>query len=175
MRTRLSLPIFALMLLLGGCASRLTSDIDVHTESDPKANLSAYKTYTWLGSAGILRDPQGIWEPPGFDVDAEVRKLIDSQLKAKGITESDKHPDLLVGYVLGIDMEAIELKKNPEKNFDTLKNVPKGALVVVLVDADSGFPVWVGEAVANIRHKSSDEEALKRLKYAISRMFSNFP
>ena len=175
MRTRLSFLLLALVFLLGGCATELTSDIEVNTESDPKANLSAYKTYTWLGSAGILNDPQGLWKPPGFDVDTEVRKLIDAQLQSKGITKSDKEPDLLVGYVVGIDMDAMELKQNPEKRFETLKNVPKGALVVVLIDADTGFPIWVGEAIANVRNKGSDEEALKRLSYAINKMFSNFP
>ena len=175
MGARFSCLMVALALLLGGCASQLTSDIEVHTEADPKSNLSAYKTYAWLGSAGILNDPQGLWKPPGFDVDMTVRKLIDGQLKAKGISQSDKQPDLLVGYVLGIDMDAMELKQNPEKRFETLQNVPKGALIVVLIDAESGFPVWVGEAIANIRNKGSDEEAMKRLNYAISRMFRDFP
>ena len=89
----------------------MTSDIEVHTEADPKSNLSAYKTYAWLGSAGILNDPQGLWKPPGFDVDTAVRKLIDGQLKTKGISQSDKQPDLLVGYVLGIDMDAMGLEQ----------------------------------------------------------------
>ena len=43
MRARFSFLVLALAFLLGGCASRLTSDIEVHTEADPKSNLSVYK------------------------------------------------------------------------------------------------------------------------------------
>ncbi len=176
MRSLFSLPALLIgLLLLSACASSLTRDIEVHTETDPKANLAAYKSYAWLGSAGLLNDPQGLWKPKGFDVDREIRKLIDSRLQAKGMVRAGNQPDLLVGYVLGIDMDALELKKNPKTNFETLHNVPKGALVVVLVDADSGFPVWVGEAVANVKTSHSDAESRKRLDYAISEMFSQLP
>ncbi len=175
MRFRIPLLLAVLAFLLNACATSLTSDIEVETESDPKANLAGYKTYNWLGSAGILNDPQGHWKPPGFDVDMEIRKLIDSKLKAKGVSRDEKSPDLLVGYVIGVDMEAMELKKNPETSFETLQNVPKGALVVVLIDADTGFPVWVGQATANVRNSGSDEEVIKRLEYAINKMFSSFP
>ena len=176
MRSLLSLPALLLgLLLLGACASSLTRDIDVHTEADPKANLSAYTSYAWLGSAGLLNDSQGLWKPRGFDVDTTIRKLIDSKLQAKGIVRTDSQPDLLVGYVLGIDMDALELKKNPQTRFETLQNVPKGALVVVLIDADTGFPVWVGEAIANVKTQYSDNQSLKRLDYAINTMFGQLP
>jgi len=52
------------MLFLAACAMVQTDDIKVEAEVDPKANFSGYKTYTWLGSAAILNDPDGRWKPP---------------------------------------------------------------------------------------------------------------
>ena len=66
-----------LILFITACASPLTQDIEVDADADPKANLAGYKTYAWLGSAAILYDPKGRWEPPEFDADAEIKFLID--------------------------------------------------------------------------------------------------
>lgn len=160
-------------LLVAACATAPTSDIKVRTEVDPKANLAGYHSYAWLGSAGILNDPDRTWKPVSFDIDAVVRGLIDEQLQKKGIMPASGQPDLLVGYALGIDMKALEIKQDPKTKFTTLENVPKGALVVVLVDADTGYTIWAGEAVANIRkERKDDEEARQRLAYAIRKMFS---
>ena len=75
--------ISAAFLLLAGCASTMTKDIRVETEADPKANLAGYSCYTWLGSAAIIYDPEGQWEPPEFDMDNEIRFLIDRELAAR--------------------------------------------------------------------------------------------
>ncbi len=67
------------LLLVTGCATSVTSDIKVDSEADATIKFSGYKTYAWLGSASILYDPAGKWEPPGFDADAEIKFLIDRE------------------------------------------------------------------------------------------------
>jgi len=57
----------AVAMLMLGCSMVQTSDIKVDAQADPKANFSGYKSYTWLGSAVILNDTYGQWEPKGFD------------------------------------------------------------------------------------------------------------
>ena len=47
------------LMLLAGCASVPTKDIQVDAQADPKANFSGYKTYAWLGAAAIVNDPYG--------------------------------------------------------------------------------------------------------------------
>ena len=64
-----------LFLSITACTSPLVKDIEVDAEADPKANLAGYKTYAWLGSAAILYDPKGRWEPPQFDADADFRRF----------------------------------------------------------------------------------------------------
>ena len=160
-----------LFLFLTACASTLTQDIEVDAEADPKANLAGYKTYAWLGSAAILYDPQGKWEPPAFDADAEIKFLIDRELRNRGIKEVAVNPDLIVGFAAGIDMEALELVESKETKLEVLENVPKGALVVVLLDGATGIPVWAGAARGNVQQEISSDDVRKRLDYAVTRMF----
>ena len=38
-------------MLLSGCASVPTKDIQVDAQADPKASFTGHRTYAWLGSA----------------------------------------------------------------------------------------------------------------------------
>jgi hypothetical protein len=165
----------ALVLLLSGCASSITKDITVETDSDPKANLGGYKSYAWLGAAAIVFDEQGQWEPPQFDADAEIKFLIDRELRDHGMTEDSANPDLIVAYAAGIDMDSMDIKTDPESGLEALENVPVGALTVILVDAGTGLAVWAGVATANIQENPTIETTKKRLDFAVSKMFSKLP
>ncbi len=144
-------------------------------EADAKANLKGYKTYAWLVSAQILYDPAGQWEPPQFDADAEVKWLIDRELRKRGMTEVAANPDIIIGFVAGVDMEALELTENPETKLVKVKNIPKGALALIFIDASTGYPIWIGSAEGNIQEKPSTETVRKRLDYAVSEMFKLLP
>jgi hypothetical protein len=161
----------ALLFLFTTACSTLTQDIEVDAEADPKANLGAYKTYAWLGSAAILYDPRGKWEPPEFDADAEIKFLIDRELRKRGIKEVAVNPDMIVGFAAGIDMEALELVEDKESKLQMLKNVPTGSLVIVLIDGASGNPVWASAAVADVQQEISSDDVRKRLDYAVTQMF----
>ena len=166
--------IFGIMLLVAGCASSVTKDIMIDTDIDPKANLKGYSTYTWLGSAAIVYDPEGKWEPPQFDADAEIKFLIDRELRARGMTESSANPDLIIAYAAGIDMASMEIKIDPESNLETLRDVPMGALVVALIDGKTGLAIWGGVATAEIQQNPEQDVIKKRLDYAVSSMFQQF-
>ena len=159
------------LMLLAGCASVPTKDIQIDAQADPKANFGGYKTYAWLGAAAIVNDPFGQWEPPQLDADAEIMFLIDRELRKRGMLESTAGPDLVVAYAAGIDMEALGLKMNPETKMDMLENVPQGGLVVVIVDSESGFVIWVGVATAEIQEDPDIKTVKARLDYAVSKMF----
>ena len=167
--------IFGIMLLVAGCASGVTKDIMVETDIDPKANMKGYSTYTWLGSAAIVYDPEGKWEPPQFDADAEIKFLIDRELRARGMTESSAKPDLIIAYAAGIDMASMEIKIDPESNLETLRDVPMGALVVALIDGKTGLAIWGGVATAEIQQNPEQDVIKKRLDYAVSSMFKQLP
>ena len=170
--------LFALLttlLLVAGCATSVTSDITVDSESDPTIKFSGYTTYTWLGSAAILYDPAGQWEPPGFDADAEITFLIDAELRQRGLAEDSVNPGLIVAFAAGIDMTTMIEEIDPESSIASLKNVPEGALVVVLIDASTGFAVWAALATAEIQQSPDHEVIKQRLKYAVTSMFKQLP
>ncbi len=165
----------AVAFLATGCASSVTRDIQIETEADPKANFKGYRSYTWLGSAAIVQDSAGKWEPPRFDADAEITFLIDRELRKRGMSENSASPDMVVAYAAGIDMDTLQIKIDPESGIRTLENVPEGSLLVVLVDADTGVAIWSGMATAEIQENPSQETVKKRLDYAVTSMFKKLP
>lgn len=170
------LAIATLLVFLAGCAStNVTKDIMVKTDVDPKANLSGYKSYAWLGAAAIVFDEQGQWEAPQFNVGAEIKFLVDRELRAHGMSEDSVNPDLVVAYSVGIDMDSMEIKTDPENDLEVLKNIPQGALTVILVDAQTGLAVWAGVASAELQEYPTIETSKKRLDFAVSEMFSKLP
>jgi len=159
--------------LLTACSTVSTQDIKVEAESDPKANLAAYHSYVWLGALGVLNDPEEKWQPTDVDLAGDIKYLIDRELRKHKIFGAKEKADLGVAYFLGVDMDAMQLKNDPETQVDVLENVPKGALVVTLVDMKTGYVVWLGSAKANIIKQFKAEVARERLDYSISTMFKN--
>ena len=170
-----SLTFFGVLVfsLLTACSTVSTQDIKVEAESDPKANLAAYHSYTWLGALGVLNDPEEKWQPTGVDLAGDIKYLIDRELRKHKIFGAKEEADLGVAYFLEVDMDAMQLKDDPETQVDVLENVPKGALVVTLVDMKTGYVVWLGSAKANIIKQFKAEVARERLDYSISTMFKN--
>lgn len=164
---------FLIMAFLSGCAT-LTRDIRVETEAAPGIDLAGYQTYAWLVSAEIVNDAHGNWEPPGFDADAELRFLINRELRNKGLQEVTTRPDLFIAFAAGINMEVFEISSKPESEMYTIKNAPKGALVVVMIDPATRNPVWAGSAVGDVKPGRKSDEVSKRLAYAVKTMFNKF-
>lgn len=159
------------LMLLTGCAS-VTSDIKVDAESDPKANLSGYKTYTWLGAGEVLNDPEKKWKQTDLPIAGNIKYLIERELLKHGINRAKPaNADLGVAFFVGIDMEAQKLKKNPETEVEMIENVPEAGLIIALVDTKSGFVVWVGEAVGELSENATDEVVEERIDFAVTEMF----
>ncbi|MHC4957665.1 MAG: DUF4136 domain-containing protein [Planctomycetota bacterium] len=162
-------------LLFSACASVPTGDIEFEAEADPKARFQGYKSYTWLLKAAALRDPEGRWKPPGFDADAEIKFLIDRELRGRGMSENSAKPDLFVAFAIGVDMLAAKLKSDPETKKEILANVPAGGLAIALVDAETGLVVWAGVANSKLL-KDPDEATVKaRLDYAVTNLLEQVP
>ena len=162
-------------LLLAACSSVPTGDIEIDAAADEKARFAGFKSYAWLAEAAILRDPEGHWTPPSFDADAEIKFLIDRELRGRGMTEESSEPDLFVVYAVGVDMEALKLKKKPDSEMDVLTKVPQGGLVIALVDARSGFVVWVGVAQGELQEDAEEATVKARLDYAVTHLLKKIP
>ncbi len=162
-------------MLLAGCASAPTKDIELEAAADPKANFSGYKSYAWLGAAAIINDPYGQWEPPDFDADAEIKYLIDRELRKRGLLQNSADPDLIVAFAAGINMAALELKVDPKTKINNLANVPRGVLLITLVDSESGFVIWMGVATADVQKQPDAKTVKARLDYTVTQLFKKLP
>lgn len=163
------------IVLLAGCTSVPTKDIEFDAQADPKVNFSGYKTYAWLAAAAIVNDPYGQWEPPAFDSDAEIKFLIDRELRNRGMSENSADPDMFVVFAAGIDMEALDLKADPQTKMEQMTNVPQGGLLIALVDSESGFVTWVGVATADIQQNPDAQTVKARLDYAVTQLLKELP
>jgi hypothetical protein len=175
MKPVLRLFTLAFIIMLAACATTPTGDISVDAEADPKARFSGFKTYAWLAAAEIVFDPEGQWEPRNVDIDAEVQLMISNELSKRGIAEVSSSPDMLVAYAAGVDMTTLGLKENPETREKLLANIPSAALVVALIDADTGYVIWIGEAVGEVQQQADEATVRARIDYAISEMFRLLP
>ncbi len=169
------LTIISILIFITGCASNVTKDILVEAEANPKINFQDYSSYTWLGSAAIVYDPRGRWEPPEFDADAEIKFLIDRELRARGMSEDSVDPDIIVAFAAGINMDSMEISIDPESQLTVLENVPLGALIVILINADTGLAIWAGIATAEIQENPGQKTIKKRLDFAVTSMFKKLP
>jgi hypothetical protein len=167
--------IVMIIMLVTGCTSVVTKDIEVEAAADPRVDFSGYKSYAWLGSAAIVNDAYGQWESPAFDADAEITFLLDRELRARGMSEDNATPDLVVAFAAGIDMDALGLKTDPETRTDILANIPQGALIVILVDSDTGFVVWTGVATAEVQKNANANTMKARLDYTVTKMMKKIP
>jgi len=162
------------LILVSGCASLPTKDIQVKGHADPKANMSGYQTYTWSASTAIINDTYGQWEPQPFDADTEIKVLIDRELRKRGLSERSVDPDVLVSFAAGIDMDARELQLNPKGSLEAM-NVPRGGLVLMLIDAHTGYIILKGVATADVQVHPEVETAKARLDYAVTKIFKLLP
>lgn len=162
-----------LAILISACTSPLTKDIEVEAASDPKVNLNAYKKYAWIGSAAVLNDPEGKWQPAEFDISSDIKFLIDRELRNKGLAEvRDEDAEIAMSFFTGVDMEAQNLKTDPETKVEIPTNVPKAALIVVALDVQTGFVIWIGVATGNVNENASVATTKARIDYAITKMFN---
>ena len=165
------LALLFLTVLLSGCAT--TKDIEVETASDPKVNLEGYKTYAWLGSAEVLNDPEGKWQPAKFDISSDIKFLIDSELRSKNLTEvADQDAEVAISFFTGVDMDAQQLKTDPATDVEIPENAPKAALIVVALDIKTGYVVWMGVATGDVKEGASVKETKARIAYAVNKMFN---
>ncbi len=159
-----------LFMLLIGCAP-YAKDIRVETELAPKADITSYKSYAWLGDVSILNDPNEKWKPSGLDISSEIKFVIDRELRASGLHLSNDKPDLAVSFLVGADMDSMQLKIDPESKLESLKNVPEAALVVILIDVATENVIWLGKAEGEVQEDADPVLVQKRIDYAITKMF----
>ena len=149
-----------------GCVS--TSDIQVDSMQSDKADLKGYKTYQFIEGSGIAEDTSKEVLMQNESASAEIEEIINGELAKKGKVAVSKDPDFFVAYLGGADMEAVK-KKLDRNGKEIMMKSPEAALVLMLVDADSGSIIWMSTAEGEAQSKSHKEKK-KRIEFTIQKM-----
>ena len=163
----------ALLTMLAACASSPT----VHTDSDPSAQFSQYRTYSWLA------------KPEGVSPLAQERIIaaVDAQLQAKGWTQADSGGDVCI-----VAIKTSQTERTLQTFYDgmgggwrwrgfggfgesttTEQDFKEGTLVVDLYDAKTKQLIWRGSAEDTLSSKAENNE--KNLDKGVAKMFKDFP
>jgi len=154
---------------VSGCGVS-TKDIEIETVKSEKANLKGYKTYEIIKESGADDSLKKDKVLKGVDVDADIKKLIITELAKRGKVEVTHDPDFFVAYVAGADMNAMKIKLD-EKGKSTIENIPEAAMLLMLVDADTGSIIWLSTAEGEFKGLPLEQQR-ERLKYTIKKMLS---
>ncbi|WP_415408003.1 DUF4136 domain-containing protein [Sulfurovum sp. CS9] len=159
--------VIAVLMIVGfsGCTS--TSDIQVEAMKSEKVNLDGYKTYEIIEGSGIV---DGTKRTDNLDVNAEMQQMINTELAKKGKTLVTKDPDFYVAYAAGTDMEAVK-EKLDDAGKKTIENRPEAAMVLILIDAETGVIIGISTAEGEAKSLPA-KESKERLNYAIKKMLS---
>lgn len=154
--------------LLGftGCVS--TSDIQVENAHSEKVNLDGYKTYQFIEGSAFEEDISKETLTQDKAVSAEIESLINSELTKKGKVAVSKDPDFFVAYLGGTDREAVKKRVNKEGK-EVLEKSPEAAMVLMLLDADTGDIIWMSIAEGDEKPGSKKYQS-ERLKFAVKKM-----
>jgi hypothetical protein len=168
--------IAAASLLMASCASTPT----VNTDSDPSANFSSYRTYTWLSK------PEGI-SP------LATQRIVDSvnaQLQAKGWSETVNGDVAIAAHVASSQKQTLDTMYSGPMyggwgyrggwygggmgmSSTTVRTYTVGTLIVDMFDSKTKQAVWRGTASDTV--PSSPEKANALIQSAVTGMFKDFP
>ena len=172
--------LFILLTLVA--AATTVSAQKVKVGSDPSADFSKYKTYTW--SEGMLSANPFI--------NQLILQTVDEALAAKGLTRVSKDADvtLTAFAALNSDLHISYPTWGRSTTSATATGIPlgaqsvalsKGALVVDIADAHTKGTVWRGTATQSLTEPPTGISAKdaknveSHIRKAVEKMFKQFP
>jgi len=165
-----SVLIVTVMTGVTGCVP--TNDISVENVSNDKVNMAGYKTYQFLEDSGIVEDDgSGKLKESDKEVAALIEEIINTELQKKGKKPVAKNPDFFVAYVGGSNLEAVSVKLD-KKGREVIEKKPEAALLIMLVDADTGEILRLSTAEGEMKDLPADQKR-KRIEYAIKKMLKD--
>lgn len=167
----------ALGLALPGCtdSNTLTADIKTQVQASEKVKFSGYKTYYWFESDGAVDDELGRWKGTDLDIPAEVKFLIDRELRARGFTEVKEEPDLFVGFFVSATIDHFKQVERRGGKVPAVEGAGEGSVVIEVIDAETERTVWVGVARGEAQTGRTDEEMRARLEHIVTKLIEQLP
>jgi hypothetical protein len=184
-------------LLAGVSAVVLTgcTYVAVSSEHNPGADFSGLSTYDWAEPPQPVADDPHTQNP---DLDARVRKAIETELTARGFTRAGNEANFLVGYHMAVerrlDVQYIDdyygysgYSATGRRDFGgsgrSISRRPRqmtyeydqGTLVIDISTPESKDLIWRGSATAAIQAFDSQKKRDRRLAEAVKKVLKEFP
>lgn len=149
---------------------------DVRYNYLPGTDFSKYKTFRWVTVEGH-RYPSQL-------VDAQIKQAIESQLVAKGMTESENaDADLYVTYQVAIDQQqqwnayggGFGWRRGMGTATATSSTINIGTLVLDFYDVATKQQIWSGSATKQLNPSKDPAKNQKNLNNAMAKLLKNFP
>ena len=171
--------LFALLSALAACSSLQPPRSE--SQSDPSANIAAYRTFAWQVPTG-----PGAAAPLRL-VDTHTRTAIKRELERRGYIEVENDPDFRIAY----ETVAYEkVKSNPIRvgigvgswggnvggsvgvGTPGVESYEEGRLVIHAYDAKTNKEVWLGTTTGKLPSNGPDEKSITK---AVALTIQDFP
>ena len=172
-------------LLLLAVAAIGCSTVQAKTDYDRSANFGGFRTFKMLEGKAL---PSDSGAPPNTMVGDRISEEIKNQLLAKGLTQSDDSPNVLVGWVAGArtrqELEAMGPYDpmmgpymgvgywGPADVWTT--EYQHGTLIIDMTDAASHKMVWRTIVTAD-KNKVTELGEPKLIQEAVAKAFKDYP
>lgn len=161
--------LLAVVALLAACSTFQPPRSD--SQSDPNANIPAYRTFGWQAPAG------GDADAPLRLVDVHLRTAIKNELVRRGYAEDQDNPDFRVGYET---VEYEKVKSNPVRigigvgswggnvggsvgvGTSGIDSYEEGRLLIHVYDAKSNKEVWLGTTTGRLPDNGPNEKSIAK-------------
>jgi hypothetical protein len=176
------LVLIMIILFIEGFASGCATPLAIDYDYDSTYDFGKLKTYDWLPS------------PPGNQmedlVEKRVKNAVNTQLAAKGYSQSSESPDFLVALQgvkkitetgsVGVGASiGVPVGSRGSISIGGGKSKPRvkeeGTLILNFIDRQTNTPIWQGSATAKTQPKSSPEEQQRRINEVMANLLSHFP
>jgi Domain of unknown function (DUF4136) len=175
---------FSLVFAAALIACSATNAQEVTTNYLPGTDFSKYRTYRWVNE---VPGQPAIGGHPDQILDTQIKRAIDSQLAARGLTRTDNdEADLYLAYQVALGRErqwtATGFGDRPwgpgwgmATGTATSSTIPVGALVLNIYDPTAKKSVWIGLAKQTLEPSKSPEKNQKKLDKAMKKLLKDFP
>jgi len=185
--------VVALMVALG--ATLVAQKLQIKTNSDPKADFTAVKTYAWLPPAPLVKNvaPDGLSNPQLTQevLGPHIVAAVNRELAARGWIEAprdtaDVHVVYFAALTTGFNQTYLGEYYGyvtgwaspiaPGYTPSTSSSVyEQGTIVFDIVQRESKRAIWRGTAVTRIVQERTLDKRIERINEAARRLFEKFP
>lgn len=180
----LALAALGLTLVLGATSCASVPHVGVSSDFDHAVNFRAYKTWAWYPDQPT--DAEG-GPAKGYNsfFDQRMRRSVEAEMVRKGLTKTDKTPDVYVAYSARVEDKQRAAMPGPYgypywygyygawgRPYQTVQDYKAGNVIIDIIDAKRKELVWRGYGQSQVDQQTLSDEDVNRL---VGGVLGNYP